>query len=272
MKGLTEIFEAKVSEWIKLAGGTWGIAVEDLNTGVRWSHNENRKFYAASVIKVPIMAAAFSLAREGKLSLEDRVRLTKEMQVGGAGVLQHLNPGLELSIRDLVILMIIQSDNTATNMVIDAVGKEKIRETMEQLGMRNSTFYNKLMIVPAQTEGTNLITAADMASCFKSLATGKAASSHDSSEMIDILKRQQVTDGLPSRLPNRTASVLGVLPAWKVAHKTGTVENIQHDAGILYTEDQSVMIIVLSEGVPHQSAKEIMGKITREIYDQYSGR
>lgn len=249
--------------------GTWGIIIEDIKSGQRLEWNGEEPFYAASVIKVPIMVSAFSSAWEGKFSIEDKIVLTREMQVGGAGVLQHLSPGLEISIRDLITLMIIQSDNTATNMVIDIVGVERIRKTMKELGMGNSHFYNKLMIMPAQVAGYNTITASDIASCYCSIAMGKAVSYQSSLEMIDILKHQQVRNGLPSLLPYTSSPVIGQLPRWELAHKTGTLENIQHDAGILYLGDDSIIIVALSKGYGYTKANEVLGKLARCVYDLY---
>ena len=147
------------------------------------------------------MVAVYAEAWAGTLSLEDRLTLTKEVQVGGSGVLQHLSPGLKISIRHLVMLMIIQSDNTATNILINRVGKRQIQKILLELGMKESQFYNKLMVVPAKLDGYNRVTAASMAACYRMLAQGKAVSYHHSMEMIEILKRQQIKTSLASLLP-----------------------------------------------------------------------
>lgn len=247
--------------------GTWGIVIQDLaaDQSIQW--NAEEPFYAASMIKVPIMASAFLAAWEGEFSLEATIPLSKEVQVGGCGVLQHMTPGSEITIRDLITLMIIQSDNTATNMIIDLLGTERIRQTMIELEMRNSQFYNKLMVVPAKLEGSNTITAADMGACFRNIARGNIVSYHRCQDMLDILKKQQVRDGLPIYLPSDESPVIGMLPQWELANKTGMVTNIQHDGGILYMKEQAFLIITLTRGCVPGKAKATMGKIARLIYD-----
>nr|WP_216369349.1 MULTISPECIES: serine hydrolase [unclassified Brevibacillus] len=253
-------------------GGQWGIYLEDVRTGERLGIAEHQRFYAASLIKVPIMTAVFAEAYAGRLALSDKLRLRREDQVGGAGVLQHFTPGTELTVYDAVTLMIIQSDNTATNMLIDLIGTDAIRTAMSRTEMVNSSFYNKLMIVPAEPEGYNEVTAADMGSHFRFLATGKAISYNSCLQMINILKRQQHRDRLPCRLPDPEGDVIGMLPKWELANKTGTVTNITHDAGILYVGGHAVIICALSKNVDAKAAGEVMGQIGRMVYDLYAGR
>jgi beta-lactamase class A len=261
-----------IGKLMEETGGQWGIFLEDLRTGERLGFAEHQRFYAASLIKVPIMTAVFAEAYAGRLALTDKLRLRRDDQVGGAGVLQHMTPGIELTVYDVVTLMIIQSDNTATNMLIDLVGTDVIRAAMSRTEMANSSFYNKLMIVPAEPEGYNEVTAADMGSHFRYLATGKVISYNSCLHMIDILKRQQHRDRIPCHLPDPEGDVIGMLPKWELANKTGTVTNITHDAGILYVGGHAVTICALSKDVDAKAAGDMMGRIGRMVYDLYAGR
>src|SRR5699024_5872620 len=103
-------------------------------------------FAAQSIIKVPIMAAIFTAYENGEFFLSEKRTIRKEDLVGGSGVIQHLSPGTELSIYDLMMLMIIQSDNSATNILIDLVDFELINQVMQEGGMRDSRLNKKLMI------------------------------------------------------------------------------------------------------------------------------
>jgi beta-lactamase class A len=259
-----------IQEWLDKAGGQWGIVLEDLTSGDRWTLNEDQRFYAASLIKVPIMTAVFAEAYAGTFAFEDRLKLRQEDLVGGAGVLQHMSPGTEITIHDLVTLMIIQSDNTATNMLIDLVGKERIREVMRKTEMNNSQFYNKLMIVPAELEGYNEVTAGDMATHLRYLATGKIISYHSCLQMINILKKQQLRDSIPLHLPDPDGDVIGTLPLWEFANKTGSVTNIQHDTGILYVGQKAITICTLSKNVEPKLARDTMGRIGKWVYELYA--
>jgi beta-lactamase class A len=136
--------------WKKKSSGIWGIWMEDLNTGEKWIWNEKQPFVAASMIKVPVMVAVYRAHALGKLCLSDRIELRREDRVGGSGVLQHLSYGTKFTIQDLVTLMIIQSDNTATNLLIDRLGKEFVQETLLALEMTDTVFINRLHIVPAK--------------------------------------------------------------------------------------------------------------------------
>ncbi|NGQ94186.1 serine hydrolase [Brevibacillus sp. SYP-B805] len=259
----------RIMALVEKAGGTWGIVLEDVHTNERWTLNEDHRFFAASLIKVPIMTAVFAEAYAGKFAFEDKLKLRQEDLVGGSGVLQHMTPGTELTILDLVTLMIIQSDNTATNLLIDLVGKESIREIMRKTGMTNSQFYNKLMIIPAELEGYNEVTAADMARHLKLLATGKAISYDSCLRMIAILKKQQVRDSLPYHLPDPDADIIGGLPLWELANKTGSVSTNEHDCGILYVGQSAVIIAALSHQVPTKTARDTIGRIGELVYNLY---
>lgn len=260
---------AQISSLIKDAGGEWGIFLEDLQTGETLSINENQCFYAASVIKVPIMTAVFAEVYAGKLALEDKIKLRAEDLVGGAGVLQHMTPGTEFTVYDLVTLMIIQSDNTATNMLIDLVGTESIRNAMQKTAMTNSRFYNKLMVVPAELAGYNEITAKDIGSHLRYLATGKVISYDSCLKMIAILKTQQHRDRIPFLLPDPDGDVIGMLPKWELANKTGSVTNITHDVGILYTGSHAVTLSLLNKGLGQKDAANVMAQIGHLVYHTY---
>src|SRR5699024_11238693 len=106
----------------------WGIILEDLDTKEMWQWNQDDTFYAASIIKIPIMVAAFAAFEQGKFRLSDPLTLKREDIVGGSGVLQHLSPGISLSLYDLIVLMIIVIGNNATNMLFVCIGREKINK------------------------------------------------------------------------------------------------------------------------------------------------
>ena len=270
MDQMLSSLSTSIGDLLREAGGEWGIYLEDLQTGEKFTWNENQRFYAASVIKVPIMTAVFAQAYAGNLALEDKIKLRQEDLVGGAGVLQHMTPGTEMTVQDLVTLMIIQSDNTATNMMIDLVGIEAIRTAMSKTEMVNSQFYNKLMVVPAELEGYNEITAADMGSHMRYLATGKVISYDSCLKMIAILKQQQHRDRIPFLLPDPDGDIIGMVPKWEFANKTGSVTNITHDVGILYIGAHAVTISVLNKGLKQKAAADVMARIGSLVYGVYS--
>lgn len=267
-----EVLVTRINEMMKPSKGTWAIVLEDLMTGEKWELNKEELFYAASVIKVPIMAAVFAAEERGQLSLDDPFVLRKEDLVGGSGVLQHLTQGITLPVRDLVMLMIIQSDNSATNMLIDLVGKEAIVTFMKEAGMEYSTFYNKLMMNNPSPKGYNMIAAADIAILLKKIALQELVSERASKEMLDIMKKQQIQDCLPQRFPSPYSNYNGGRPAWEIAHKTGWVPGTRHDVGILYVGDNKLAITVLSKEEDDLTSKAILADIGTAAYEYLANK
>lgn len=257
----------KIRSLTEQSSGTWGIVLEDLDTGEKWVSNGDELFYAASVIKVPIMAAVFSAVERVEFALTDPLILKEEDFVGGSGVLQHLAPGTSLSIKDIVMLMIIQSDNTATNILIDQVGVEQIVQTMEEAGMEKSTFYNKLMMNNPNPKGFNQITANDIGRLLMLMATGKLVSEEASKQMIAMMKKQQIKDCLPEKLPSPYSNFNNGMTPWELAHKTGWIPGTRHDVGIFYVGERKLIATVLSKEEDDLVSKQILAEIGEAIYN-----
>lgn len=257
----------KIEQTIKQSGGDWGIVLEDLDTGEKWTQNANKIFYAASVIKIPIMISVFAAAEDKAFNLSDTIVLKREDMVGGAGVLQKMTAGTSLTIYDLTTLMIIQSDNTATNMLIDLVGHERIQQEMIKIGLTKSQLYNKLMVVPVHREGNNILNASEMANIMKKLANGEIISHHACDQMICILKSQQLQSCLPGKLPHPSSDIIGGNKQWEMAHKTGSIQNVVHDVGIMYVGNRKMIATVLSSGIDNYQAQLAFAKIGWDIYE-----
>ncbi|MBE3555684.1 MAG: serine hydrolase [Firmicutes bacterium] len=250
------------------AGGRFSVAIHHLESGEAFQYDADQPCYAASVIKVPIMATVFHEAAVGHLTLEEKLIVREEDMVTGSGVLQHLTPGIALSIRDLVVLMIIESDNTATNLLIDRLGTQTIQQSMQQWGLQATQFHHKLQIIPAvDTDAHNTITAREMAIFLKRMAQGQVVSWNACRKMIEIMKWQKVNTGLPSLLPVEDRPV-GAIPDWELAHKTGDVTGIEHDVGLLYVPGHTFAIAVCVRDVTVPlRVHAAMGRIGRILYD-----
>jgi beta-lactamase class A len=125
-------------------GGVVGVAIHGAE-GELFSHHGDRRFRAASTIKVPIMIEAYREIERGGLTLGDQYSLRDEDRIPGSGVLGHLHAGLELTLADLLFLMIAVSDNTATNLILDRVGLEAVNTTMQSLGMSDSVLGRRIL-------------------------------------------------------------------------------------------------------------------------------
>ncbi|MFC5602838.1 serine hydrolase [Sporosarcina koreensis] len=261
-----KILQEKIESRLKDAKGTWSVSIEDLNEGTSFSLNENELYYAASIIKVPIMAAVFTAADEGGIRLGDRLTLRRDDIVGGSGVLQFMTPGIELPIYDLLTLMIIQSDNTATNMLIDLIGMEKIQAVMCGTGMERSEIHHKLMIVQANRLNSNEISASDVTALLTRMARGQCVSMHASEQMVRIMKQQQLSNGFIDNLPKITSPIIGAIPDWEFAGKTGNVDGIMHECALLYVRGRCIAVTVLSKGCPEDEARALIAQIGNDVY------
>ncbi len=226
-------------------------------------------YYPASTIKVPIMAEVFHQALRGRFSLSDPIPLTPEDQVTGSGVLQHLSSGISLPIRDLITLMIIVSDNTATNMLIDLVGTEAVTEFMRSLGLEHTVLLNKLQVVPTERKGANMTSAGDLTHLLVQIAQSRVVSYDACRRMVDILLRQTATNGIAGELPTESPDpTLGALPPVKVASKSGMIQGMNHDIGLVLRAQHSYAVSILLRDVPSPSVGvPTIARISRRIYD-----
>ncbi|WP_100011608.1 serine hydrolase [Lentibacillus sediminis] len=254
----------KVQSTIQATGGEWGIVLEDLNTGEKWEHHADNLFYAASVIKLPIMAAVFAESEKGNIDIHGTLSLRKEDMVGGSGVLQHMTQNPNLAIYDLMMLMIIQSDNTATNVLIDLVGVDNIQKTMQEIGMEKSSFYHKMMIGDRKVK--NELTSRDVGVFLKKLHKGGVVSAEASNQMIDIMKRQQIRDCLAGDLPYQELEHFEEGARWELANKTGWVPGVRHDVGIFSVGDECIAVSVLSCGADDLESRRGLAEIGESVY------
>lgn len=247
----------RLLEIIEEAGGEWGIVIESLDEKGSIRLNDSNPFTAASVIKVPIMMTAFHEVRRGTVRLDDAIVLRKEDKVGGCGVLQELHAGLQITLLDAINLMIVISDNTGTNLVMDAVGRETVNQYMVDKGCKGCRLEAHLM-KPKPGGPYNTITAGDIALLIKGLAERTIENPGDCDTMVDIMKRQQYNHKMPKYLPREAVC----------AHKTGEVRNVTHDAGIITGPKANFVIVCLSQKVENTKVgDDAIGKVAKWAYD-----
>jgi beta-lactamase class A len=225
------------------------------------SINPEQEYPAASLAKIPILIEVARQVAAGQLAWEERNAVPREARVPSAGVLADLAPDLRLTLRDLAHLMITISDNTAANVLLDLVGMDAVNATMRDLGLIATRLERRFMDFAARQAGyDNWTTPADMSLalahlCGESLPYAK--------EMLAILLRQN----------DRT-----ILPAYwgediPFAHKTGGLEGIIHDAGILYppqSPDIPLIIVAMTAGQADEPlTRYILARVGKIIYDEH---
>jgi beta-lactamase class A len=271
---LTAALGALVGE-AAASGGEMAVCLRHLERGEAFDHLPDAAFVAASTIKVPVLVALYDAAARGRVDLDARVRLRPGDQVTGSGVLQLLTPGVRLSLRDLAELMIVVSDNAATNMILDRVGIAETNACLDTLGLHTTRVHRGLQIIPAGATAFNTVTAGELATLLRCIAQGKAVSWEASRRMVATLKRQQVRQALPALLPDpedADGAAVGAVPAWELAHKTGSIPGLEHDVGILYLPGQTVVTCVLTRGCgAGRAARELIARVGRAVWSHYTG-
>ncbi|MFN7947133.1 MAG: serine hydrolase [Blastocatellia bacterium] len=230
--------------------GRVSLFAKNLDTGATYEINADEPVRTASTIKLPIMVAAFALAAEGKVKWTDELTLTDKKKVQGSGVLQELSDGLRLTLRDAVTLMIVLSDNTATNLTLDALGGgDVVNEKLESLGFLKLTRSLNKIGGGGETKerqkdnnkrfGIGRSTPREMVMLLEKLERGEIVSPAASKEMIGILKRQQYHDGI-----GRT------LKGVEIASKPGALDHLRSDVGIIYTPRGRIAMAITCEDIP----------------------
>ncbi|MGH7077248.1 MAG: serine hydrolase [Acetobacteraceae bacterium] len=225
-------------------------------SGERFSHNASRRFVAASTVKVPLMIALFHEIEAGRGQLTDLLRLGAADRAPGSGVLLHLHEGIELTIGDLVYLMISISDNTATNVLIDRVGMERVGKVMQALGMWKSTLERRMQghaALPGAAE--NWATPDDYAEMMRALFAHTAASPASSAAMIGYLEKQQNPRRIARFLPRSNG------PRW--GSKTGSVPGVVNDVGFIETRRGMLILSLFCETDDPHLGEQTIGEISR---------
>ncbi len=230
-------------------------------SGARFSHRGDRRFLAASTVKLGIMIALYRRVDAGTLDLATRHILTDADKTPGSGVILHLGAGLAFSLADLAYLMMSISDNAATNMLIDAVGLEAVNACMRDLGMTGSVLGRKMRgrpVAPGSPE--NWAVPDDFAVLMAALFNGRAASPGSCAAMQAMLEKQQNDRRIARHLPRTNG------PRW--GSKTGSLAGVVNDVGFIITSSGPLCIAVFVENPPDPLAGEaIIGAIARAAFE-----
>lgn len=267
---------SKLAELAKAHKGKVAIALKNLKTGESYALNAAEPMPTASLIKFPVMIEAYRQAAEGKVDLAAPVTLRKKDMVPGSGVLTyHFSDGATFPLVDAVHLMITYSDNTATNLVLDAIGIGSTAATMEKMGLPDTKIHSKVYrrdtsVFPDRSKvfGLGSTTAADMVKLLDDLYAKKVVDEKASEAMYKHLLTCDDKDKFPRFMP----------PGVKIAFKTGSVDESRTCAGVIETKGGPVALCVLTTDNEDQSwgpdnaGNVLCAKAAREVYDSFSAR
>lgn len=251
----TPTLEDVVTQSLKGTKGTYAVVVKDLKSESEEEYllNQNRVFDAGSLYKLWVMAEVFDQIQKGKLKedevlSQDIATLNEKFNLA-TDEAELTSGGITLTVSSAINQMITISHNYAALLVSDRVGNESISVFMRQSGFANSS-----LISPPKT------TASDIALFYEKLYKGELVSKEYSQKMMDILKKQQLNNGLPKNLPQ------GI----QIAHKTGDIGWFKHDAGIVFTGKGDYIIVVLSETNSPVGAQQRIAQISKAVYDYFN--
>jgi len=192
---------------------------------------------SASMIKVFIMAAVMDKAKSGELDIDETLILRGSDKVGGAGILAGYASGTALSLREVMELMITHSDNTATNMIIDRVGMDAINAYIQREGYGDTVLRRKMMDYDAIYAGReNFSSVRDLGTFFNRLYNYECVGEVYDKIMLEFLVKQTDTDCLPAALPDK-----------QIAHKTGALDGLYDDGGIIYSDAGDAVLVIMTE-------------------------
>ena len=252
-----------------------GIAFYDYETTLQWSYNADAWFHAASTMKLAVLLGVYRMVDRGELTLDAPVHVrNKFTSIAGQklymldinrdsdpDLYRHL--GRTMPVKQLAYQMITTSSNFATNLLVDVVGVATIQAALAELGIEGFTVLRGVEDQAAFDAGlNNLVTANGLLRTLRLIADGKAFSESASRQMLDIMHDQQLKSGIPAGLPE----------AARVAHKTGNISTVHHDAGIVYLEDRKPYVLVILTRFDQASPRSTaVADVSRDIYECLAG-
>jgi beta-lactamase class A len=249
--GLNDLIAKAVSG----ADGRWEIVVKKLDTGQRATYGSGTAIISASLYKLFVLYEVFRQWDAGDLSFDERLTITASAAAEDAAIDNlKFTIGSQVPIRTLLNRMIAVSDNTAAITLSRRVGIDNINRTLQNIGLTHSRI---------DFAADNITTADDIADLLERIATGQAISVDASRQMLDLLLAQEINDLIPATLPANVP----------VAHKTGTLDGLRHDAGIVYGASGPYVFVVMSTDLADtRVAYEVAPRLSLDIYRYFNNR
>lgn len=254
-------------------GVTIAVAYRNLGTGAGYARNETETFHAASTMKVPVLMALFQAVDAGEMKLDQPIPVRNQFpslvdsspfsldpkEDGDPGLYEAV--GSERPLEELMRRMIVRSSNLATNLLIEKIGASRANDVMRSLGAYRIRVLRGVEDDKAYRAGlNNTVTAEDLALALSALVQGTAFTPASNAKMIEILEGQEFNEKIPALLP----------PGTRVAHKTGDITGVHHDAAIVYPPGESpYVLVVLTAGFQDEKeADQTIAEISRIVWDR----
>ena len=251
--------EKKIIERLENISGDVSFYYKNLITGEVIKYNEEKPMLAASLIKLTILVECFNQIKKGIISKDETFITKEDDKVPSCGALNYMRENLKVILEDLYVLMIILSDNYATNMLIDKLGIDNINKTIKEMGLKNTILNRKMFDEEKAKLGLeNYISSEDIAYLLEKMYNKELIDEKSSEEMISILKNQRLNGKISFFLQN-------LKPKVQIAHKTGEDTNITHDVGIVFAKEPFILCFC-GNNVNVAEYERLMQDITYDLY------
>jgi beta-lactamase class A len=262
--------ESAIKARILRDGAEVSVYFRTLDGQAEWASHPDDSFHAASTMKVPVLIELFHQIKEGKVKIDDPLTIKNEFHsivddsvyklsaADDSEAQLYKAEGQTRTLRELSELMITVSSNLATNLLIEKLGVENIRSTVHQLGADGMKVLRGVEDSKAYEQGLiNTTTARGLGVLLEAIAEGKAVDAASSQAMLAILERQEFNEGIPAGLPSGT----------RVAHKTGEITKIHHDAAIVFANRPYVLVILVRGLAEKKDSAALMADISKKLYE-----
>jgi beta-lactamase class A len=259
-QGFRDQFASRLEQIAAGLDGAMGYSVVDLTSGERFERLAGQAFPTASTIKLAILYELFRQVEEGRVSLDSAPPIDPARVVGGSGVLQHLTT-VRPSLRDCATLMIVLSDNTATNVLIDALGMDRVRGRMQSLGIPDVRLRRHMMDGEAARRGDeNVASPAGIATLLAAIHRGEQVSPASRDAMIEMLQKEKSSPML-----------LAIPPGVPAATKPGELDAVRVDAGIVYVPDRPYVFVAMTSWLgKDEDGERAITAASRAAYEYFS--
>lgn len=276
----SQSLEIKLREKIAGFSGTVSLYARNLDTGREVGIDPDRRVRTASTIKFPIACALAAEVEAKRARWDERLVIRAQDKVSGAGVLSDFSDGETVSLRDARTMMIIVSDNTATNLILDRISADRVNAFLGSLGLTQTRSMRKIrgdgtQLKPAEgwsregekpenkRFGIGASTSREMVRLLEMLEQGKVVSASASKELLAVLERQQYKDGI-GRFSGE----------WRVASKSGSLDALRSDVGIVYTPHGRIAIAITIDDMPNidyspdNAGVKLISELSRVLIDE----
>ena len=233
----------EIKKYLESRIGKYSFFFEDLKSGYVYGYNENVSMTAAGCMKLPIAVSLIKAVEDKKVDFMDKIKIQTSDKVYGTGIIHEFNER-EYTVFELMVIMLIQSDNTAANKIIDIVGMEQINEDIIAMGLKNTRLNRKTNDERTDiTDIENITTAYDLSKIWKHLSNGTFLSKDNGQMLIDILRRQQIKNKLALYIPDDLKI--------EISSKTGDKKGVENDTAYLELPKGKFVFTILSHNIPN---------------------